>query len=112
MPKSKLTAELKNVAPKYDYSQLESMEDLLESGDNEVNVFRRGEVIDGVVVRVQPEEIMLDVGLKAEGVVIGRELFDPHLMDSRPELEVGESIPVYVVQPGEEEEEKKNESCV
>lgn len=99
MPKSKLTAELRNVAPKYDYSQLESMEDLLDAGDHEVNVFRRGEVIDGVVVRVQLEEVMLDVGLKAEGVVIGRELFDPHLMDSRPELEVGESIPVYVVQP-------------
>ena len=55
MPKSKLTAELRNVAPKYDYSQLESMEDLLDAGDHEVNVFRRGEVIDGVVVRVQLE---------------------------------------------------------
>ena len=99
MPKSKIADEIKKVAPDYDYSQLESMDDLLDSGDHEVNVFRRGEVIDGVVVRVQVEEIMLDVGLKAEGVVVGRELFDPHLMDSRPELEIGESIPVYVVQP-------------
>ncbi len=99
MPKSKIAEEIKRVAPDYDYSQLESMDDLLDSGDHEVNVFRRGEVIDGVVVRVQVEEVMLDVGLKAEGVVVGRELFDPHLMDSRPELEIGESIPVYVVQP-------------
>ena len=99
MPKSKIADDIKKVAPDYDYSQLESMDDLLDSGDHEVNVFRRGEVIDGVVVRVQVEEIMLDVGLKAEGVVVGRELFDPHLMDSRPELEIGESIPVYVVQP-------------
>ena len=99
VPKSKIADEIKRVAPDYDYSQLESMDDLLDSGDHEVNVFRRGEVIDGVVVRIQVEEVMLDVGLKAEGVVVGRELFDPHLMDSRPELEIGESIPVYVVQP-------------
>ena len=99
MPKSKIAAEIKRVAPDYDYSQLETMDDLLDSGNHEVNVFQRGEVIDGVVVRVQVEEVMLDVGLKAEGVVVGRELFDPHLMDSRPELEIGESIPVYVVQP-------------
>jgi small subunit ribosomal protein S1 len=99
VPKSKIADEIKRVAPDYDYSQLETMDDLLDSGDHEVNVFRRGEVIDGVVVRVQVEEVMLDVGLKAEGVVVGRELFDPHLMDSRPELEIGESIPVYVVQP-------------
>ncbi len=99
MPSSKIAAEIKSVAPDYDYSQMESMEDLLDAGEHEVNVYRRGMVIDGTVVRVQGEEVMLDVGLKAEGVVVGRELFDPRLMAERLELEVGESIPVYVVQP-------------
>ena len=55
--------------------------------------------MDGTVVRVQGDEVMIDVGLKAEGVVVGREFFDPQVMDERPELTVGESIPVYVVQP-------------
>ena len=99
MPSSKIAAEIKSVAPDYDYSQMESMEELLDAGEHEVNVYRRGMVIDGTVVRVQGEEVMLDVGLKAEGVVVGRELFDPRLMAERLELEVGESIPVYVVQP-------------
>ena len=99
MPSSKIAAEIKRVAPDYDYSQIESMEELLDAGEHEVNVYRRGMVIDGTVVRVQGEEVMLDVGLKAEGVVVGRELFDPRLMAERLELEVGESIPVYVVQP-------------
>ena len=99
MPSSKIATEIKSVAPDYDYSQIESMEELLDAGEHEVNVYRRGMVIDGTVVRVQDEEVMLDVGLKAEGVVVGRELFDPRLMAERLELEVGESIPVYVVQP-------------
>ncbi|MCY4108923.1 MAG: S1 RNA-binding domain-containing protein [Chloroflexi bacterium] len=79
--------------------ELESMESLLESGDHEVRILRRGEVIDGTVVRVSGDEVMIDVGLKSEGVVVGRELYDPNVMDERPQLTIGEIIPVYVVQP-------------
>ena len=75
------------------------MESLLEAGEHEVRLLRRGEMVDGMVVRVSSDEVMIDVGLKAEGVVIGRELYDPHVMDERPDLVVGESVPVYVLQP-------------
>ncbi len=79
--------------------ELESMESLLEGGEHEVRLLRRGEVIDGTVVRVAGDEVMIDVGLKSEGVVVGRELYDPQVMDERPDLSVGETIMVYVVQP-------------
>ena len=42
---------------------------------------------------------MIDVGLKSEGVVVGRELFDPHYMDDRLDLSIGDEIDVFVLQP-------------
>ena len=75
------------------------MESLLEGGEHEVRILRRGDVVDGKVVRVAGDEVMIDVGLKAEGVVVGREFYDPQVMDERPDLTIGETVPVYVVQP-------------
>ena len=50
----------------------ESMQAILDSL-GEVKDVRRGSVVDGVVVRVDPEELLVDIGLKSEGVVSTRE---------------------------------------
>jgi len=49
----------------------ESMQAILDSL-GEVKDVRRGSVVDGVVVRVDPEELLVDIGLKSEGVVSTR----------------------------------------
>ena len=51
----------------------ESMQAILDSL-GEVKDVRRGSVVDGVVVRVDPEELLVDIGLKSEGVVSTREV--------------------------------------
>jgi small subunit ribosomal protein S1 len=60
-------------------------------------------VVEGTVVRIDPDEILVDFGGKSEGVVSNRELMGrrgPRESDeSRPELTVGDEVLVYVLQP-------------
>jgi small subunit ribosomal protein S1 len=79
-----------------------SMRDLLAAEEASVRDVRRGQVVDGAVVRVDPDEILVDIGLKSEGVIQGRELSDIEADLGRP-LEVGDKLLVYVVAPETQE---------
>jgi small subunit ribosomal protein S1 len=58
----------------------------------------RGQVLPGKVVRVGPEEILIDVGWKYEGIVSSRELqgMGPEDFD---DIQVGDEVLAYVVNP-------------
>ena len=79
------------------------MAELLDDPDNEVKSLKHGDVVEGTVVRIDPDEILVDFGGKCEGVVSNRELMGrrgPREADeSRPELKVGDEVLVYVLQP-------------
>jgi small subunit ribosomal protein S1 len=80
-----------------------TMAELLDDPDNEVKSLKHGDVVEGTVVRIDPDEILVDFGGKSEGVVSNRELMGrrgPRESDeSRPELNVGDEVLVYVLQP-------------
>jgi small subunit ribosomal protein S1 len=80
-----------------------TMAELLDQPDNEVKSLKHGDVVEGTVVRIDPDEILVDFGGKSEGVVSNRELMNrrgPRDGDeSRPEIEVGHQVLVYVLQP-------------
>ena len=80
-----------------------TMAQLMEIPDNEVKSLKHGDVVEGTVVRIDPDEILVDFGGKSEGVVSNRELMSrrgPRDGDeSRPELSVGDEVLVYVLQP-------------
>ena len=88
-------------APVSDVPQ--TMAELLDDPDNEVKSLKHGDVVEGTVVRIDPDEILVDFGGKSEGVVSNRELMGrrgPREADeSRPELKVGDEVLVYVLQP-------------
>ena len=73
-----------------------SMQQLLETEEASVREVRRGSVVEGTVVRIDPDEVLVDIGLKSEGVVPGRELssIDEELGHR---IQVGESLLVYIV---------------
>ena len=73
-----------------------TMESLLSEIESSIRTVRRGDVVEGVVVQSAPDEIMVDIGLKAEGIVSGRELAR---MDEALDMSVGEKVLVYVVNP-------------
>jgi small subunit ribosomal protein S1 len=70
---------------------------LLDS-DYGLNMPMRGEIREGVIARITPSEILVDVGAKSEGVITGREL-DNLDEAARKSLTIGQKILVYVTDP-------------
>ena len=65
-----------------------TMAELLDNPENEVKSLKHGDVVEGTVVRIDPDEILVDFGGKSEGVVSNREL-----MGRRGPREADESRP-------------------
>jgi len=79
-----------------------TMEELLAEQDADIRSFKHGDVVEGTVVRIDRDEILVDIGAKSEGVVSNRELYGRH-GDSSPQLIVGDVVLVYVLQPESQE---------
>lgn len=73
------------------------MESLLRESDYGFRRLHRGESVEGTVVRVGPDEVLVDIGLKSEGVIPARELFGEG--EQPPDLNVGDQVLVVVVHP-------------
>jgi small subunit ribosomal protein S1 len=79
-----------------------TMEDYLSYEEEAFKTPSHGDIVDGVVVRVDPDEVLVDIGAKAEGVISSKELGFRGEADLQ-ELEPGAQIKVYVLQPENEE---------
>src|SRR5207248_10438381 len=75
-----------------------TMEELLAEQDSEIKSFKHGDVVEGTVVRIDKDEMLVDIGAKSEGVVSNRELFGRNT-EAQPALNVGDTVLVYVLQP-------------
>src|SRR5437016_10983345 len=58
----------------------------------------RGDVVEGVIVRIDQDEILVDIGLKSEGVLSTKEL-PANGYGSFNELHINDKVLVYVIQP-------------
>src|SRR6202162_508734 len=79
-----------------------TMEDYLHYESEAFKTPNHGDIVDGVVVRVDADEVLVDIGAKAEGVISSKELGLRGEADSVG-LEPGDQIKVYVLQPENEE---------
>lgn len=77
--------------------QQNEMERLLAESTTPINI-KRGEVVEGVIVRIDQDEILVDIGLKSEGVLPTKELPSSGY-GSFSELELNQKILVYIIQP-------------
>ncbi len=75
-----------------------TMEELLAEQESDIKSFKHGDVVEGNVVRIDKDEILVDIGAKSEGVVSNRELFGRHGEGQAP-LNIGDTVLVYVLQP-------------
>jgi small subunit ribosomal protein S1 len=92
-----MSSTLNPVEPQSGAADANPMLALLDS-DYGLQLPNRGEIREGVVARVTPSEVLVDVGAKSEGVINGREL-DSLDEATRRGLAVGQTILVYVVDP-------------
>lgn len=74
-----------------------SMETLLRDNEYAFRSLRRGETVEGTVVRVDQDEVLVDVGMKSEGVIPQREMYTED--EEAEPLHIGDRTLVYVVQP-------------
>ncbi len=76
---------------------INEMEKLLRESANPINI-KRGDVVEGVIVRIDQDEILVDIGLKSEGVLSTKEL-PANGYGSFNELHLNDQVLVYVIQP-------------
>ena len=65
--------------------------------------FREGDIVKGVVVGVDAEGAMVDVGYKSEGLIPARELSIRNNIDPREVVEVGEEVEAVVLDMEDDE---------
>src|SRR6195952_2166593 len=60
-------------------------------------VFEEGEVVTGKVVRIDNDEVLVDIGYKSEGVIPSNELSIRKSVNPADEVELGEEVDVLVL---------------
>jgi small subunit ribosomal protein S1 len=65
--------------------------------------FNEGDIVGGHVVRIDRDEVLLDIGYKSEGVIPSKELSIRHDIDPSEEVKVGDEIEALVLQKEDKE---------
>src|SRR5437763_107316 len=77
--------------------EFNEMAALLAQSSSPISI-KRGDVVEGVIVRTDQDEILVDIGLKSEGVLSTKELAATGY-GSFNELHMNDKVLVYVIQP-------------
>ena len=72
-------------------------EDFLAAVDETIKYFNDGDIVEGTVVKVDRDEVLVDIGYKTEGVILSRELSIKHDVDPSEVVEVGDGIEALVL---------------
>ena len=75
-----------------------SAEDLAAAYEESLKAFEEGDIVDGYVVKVDRDEVLLDIGYKSEGVIPSRELSIKHDVDPNEVVTLGDHIEALVMQ--------------
>jgi small subunit ribosomal protein S1 len=89
--------QMNNIPEDVEELNQNEMEALLAASTTLTNV-KRGDVVEGVIVRIDQDEILVDIGLKSEGVLSTKEL-PASGYGSFSELHLNDKVLVYVIQP-------------
>ncbi|GAA5163371.1 30S ribosomal protein S1 [Ornithinimicrobium tianjinense] len=80
-----------------------SEEELLAAIDATIKNFNDGDIVEGVIVKVDRDEVLLDIGYKTEGVIPSRELAIKHDVDPSEVVSVGDEVEALVLQKEDKE---------
>jgi small subunit ribosomal protein S1 len=78
------------------------MEQYLQDPANDYYNLQYGDTVDGVIMHVDRDEVLVDIGSKSEGVVPSKEM-SSLMPEEKQELKVGDEVLVFVVQPEDKE---------
>ena len=83
--------------PQVAVNDIGSEEDFLAAIDATIKYFNDGDLVEGEVVKVDHDEVLLDIGYKTEGVIPSRELSIKHDVDPSDVVEVGDTVEALVL---------------
>ena len=74
-----------------------SAEDFIAAVDSTIKYFNDGDIVEGTIVKVDRDEVLLDIGYKTEGVIPSRELSIKHDVDPSQVVSVGDRVEALVL---------------
>ena len=89
--------------PQVAINDFESDEAFLAAIDATIKYFNDGDIVSGIVVKVDRDEVLLDIGYKTEGVIPSKELSIKHDVDPFDVVSVGDEIEALVQQKEDKE---------
>ncbi|MET0872161.1 MAG: S1 RNA-binding domain-containing protein, partial [Paeniglutamicibacter terrestris] len=92
-----ITSNEKTSAPVVAINDIGSAEDFLAAVDATIKYFNDGDLVEGTVVKVDRDEVLLDIGYKTEGVIPSRELSIKHDVDPGDVVAVGDLVEALVL---------------
>src|SRR5258706_10069075 len=90
-------------SPQVAINDIGSAEDFMAAIDKTIKYFNDGDIAEGVIVKVDRDEVLLDIGYKTEGVIPSRELSIKHDVDPNDVVKVGDQIEALVLQKEDKE---------
>jgi small subunit ribosomal protein S1 len=91
------------LAPQVAVNDIGSAEDFLAAIDETIKYFNDGDIVSGTIVKVDRDEVLLDIGYKTEGVIPSRELSIKHDVDPGEVVSVGDEVEALVLQKEDKE---------
>jgi small subunit ribosomal protein S1 len=89
--------------PQVAINDIGTAEDFLAAIDSTIKYFNDGDIVEGTIVKVDRDEVLLDIGYKTEGVIPSRELSIKHDVDPNEVVKVGDEIEALVLQKEDKE---------
>jgi small subunit ribosomal protein S1 len=99
VPIDETTIATTEVAPERDLTP----EELVEAIEASLRDFKEGDIVEGTVVKIDRDEVLLDIGYKSEGVIPAKELSIRHDVDPNEVVKVGDRIEALVLQKEDKE---------
>ena len=98
-----ITTPAKPATPQVAINDIGSAEDFLAAIDATIKYFNDGDIVEGTIVKVDRDEVLLDIGYKTEGVIPSRELSIKHDVDPSEVVKVGDAVEALVLQKEDKE---------
>lgn len=74
------------------------MEQFLSDPSHDYKTLKYGDVLEGIIMHIDRDELLVDIGSKAEGIVPAKE-YSSLSTEEKDLLQVGDNLLVFVVQP-------------
>ncbi len=84
-------------APQVAINDIGTSEEFLAAVDETMKYFNDGDLVEGTIVKVDRDEVLLDIGYKTEGVIPSRELSIKHDVDPDEVVAVGDQVEALVL---------------